>query len=422
MITGVFFILIILKQLLWTTLIPVWQFPDEQAHFAQVQDIAEGQGILVNAPLSTSKEIAVSEELLGTRRDGFGNNKFTYHPEYNIRYTSGTVGLYESEIKSLPSKYRKELTIKEATAYPPLYYQIESIGYWLVYNGDLIMRIFAVRLINLLFYLFTAVIVLASAKLIFPVSRIKQLTLAVFVMFQPMYSFVFAGVNSDNLYNMLATGVVYLCLNLLLRDWNIKTVTAAVIMVIIGKFIKPQTNLLYLFYIYPLAVQFIFHKNFVKAFLFMILVLLVSFGIIIINIINGSQLLPELLPLSYILHTHINTFVNFFINSIIHIYREIMPWYWGIYRWLSLTYPRPVHRIINWITLFSVIGLIRYLFVMFRKDKGGIFKRPVLFSIYAIAVYSFGLISYNFLFTVSHRFQLGLQGRYFSRWYFRCQL
>ena len=71
-----------LNALSWIVLIPIWQYPDEQAHFAQVQDTAE----LGKTPkgIDTSEEIAVYEKILGTARDGFGNNRYTYHPEFNI--------------------------------------------------------------------------------------------------------------------------------------------------------------------------------------------------------------------------------------------------------------------------------------------------------------------------------------------------
>ena len=31
-------VVIFLKQILWLGIVPLWQFPDEQAHFAQVQN------------------------------------------------------------------------------------------------------------------------------------------------------------------------------------------------------------------------------------------------------------------------------------------------------------------------------------------------------------------------------------------------
>ena len=106
----------------WIILIPLWQYPDEQAHFAQVQYIAEISGKPQNnQSFDTSYEVAISEKILGTERDDLGNNKYTYHPEYKPDYSTGLYGPYEKEITSLPKSARSQLVKDEATLNPPLY-------------------------------------------------------------------------------------------------------------------------------------------------------------------------------------------------------------------------------------------------------------------------------------------------------------
>ena len=84
----------IANTLSWIILVPVWQYPDEQAHFAQVQDIAE-LGHVPKKGNDTSYEIAFSEKILGTERDSLGNNLFTYHPDYKIPYSDNFFGPHE---------------------------------------------------------------------------------------------------------------------------------------------------------------------------------------------------------------------------------------------------------------------------------------------------------------------------------------
>jgi len=136
----------------WIILIPVWQYPDEQAHFAQVQDVAE-IGKVPPASLDTSYEIALSEEILGTSRDGFGNNKYTYHPEYKIEYSSNLNGPHEATIVNLPRSARYGLVKSESTRNPPLYYFLSSIVYKIFTNANLFSRIYAVRFVSVIFYL-----------------------------------------------------------------------------------------------------------------------------------------------------------------------------------------------------------------------------------------------------------------------------
>src|SRR3990167_1557029 len=76
-----FFLILIVKQLAWIAFIPLWQFPDEQAHFAQVQNLVEASSKTGEERATTSREIYESEVILGTDRNDLGNNNYTYHPE-----------------------------------------------------------------------------------------------------------------------------------------------------------------------------------------------------------------------------------------------------------------------------------------------------------------------------------------------------
>ena len=153
-------LLLIIKQLAWVGFMPLWQFPDEQAHFAQVQNLVEERTRSINPLATTSREIYETEVLLGTERNDLGNNKYTYHPEFNIEYTDSTVGKFESTILNFPEQYRHDRVIREATGYPPLYYQLSSLGYRLAYQQDFLTRVFTTRLINIfLFNLSSAIFI-----------------------------------------------------------------------------------------------------------------------------------------------------------------------------------------------------------------------------------------------------------------------
>src|SRR3989344_1929977 len=89
------------KQLIWESLVPLWHFPDEQAHFAQVAYLGEMGPQPGKTPFDLTEEIRISENLLGTERDNSGNNRFTFHPEYKIEYAPVLYGIYEEKINKL---------------------------------------------------------------------------------------------------------------------------------------------------------------------------------------------------------------------------------------------------------------------------------------------------------------------------------
>ncbi len=194
--------LFVIKQLIWIAFIPPWQFPDEQAHFAQVQNFAERRSVADFSGPNTSREIVESEILLGTKRDGFGNNLFTYHPEYKLPLTETKANDIEKYIRELPRSFRQERVIYEATVYPPIYYVLATIPYYFMYEQDLLSRIFVVRLINLPIFIITLYFVYKSGKLLFAQAPFLLTVLIFFFGFHPMFSFVSAGTTRDNLYNL----------------------------------------------------------------------------------------------------------------------------------------------------------------------------------------------------------------------------
>src|SRR3989344_9338502 len=128
--TKILFVSALINAISWIILIPLWQYPDEQSHFAQIQYIAEIGGIPEGSKSQdTSYEIAISEKILGTERDSLGNNKFTYHPEYKLDYSEGIFGPGEDQITDLPKSSRIQLVKQEATLNPPLYYFLGSLAY-----------------------------------------------------------------------------------------------------------------------------------------------------------------------------------------------------------------------------------------------------------------------------------------------------
>ena len=195
-----------LNALSWMILIPVWQYPDEQAHFAQIQDLAE-LGQVPAAENNTSYEIVLSEEILGTQRDGFGNNKYTYHPEYKIDYADGISGLQEEQITSLQRSTRTQLVKKEATVNPPLYYFLGSLMYKIFYGGNLFTRVYAVRMVSLLIFLGSVFCSFKIGQLIFEMDKTLQIVLPALVAFKPMLVFSSTGILRDPLTNCLLPAV-----------------------------------------------------------------------------------------------------------------------------------------------------------------------------------------------------------------------
>lgn len=407
-------VLVILKQLVWMVLIPAWQFPDEQAHFAQVQNFAERKSYKPFFGPNTSWEIYKSEQLLGTIRDGFGNNRFTYHPEYKLPYATGKNGIYENEIKNYPKSYRSEYAIYEATVYPPLYYLLLTPFYNLGAKSDVFTRVFLVRLGNLPIFLSTIYFVYLIGKRLFKDHWLIY-SFVVFVGFHPMFSFVGAGTSSDNLFSLIFTISIYVSILTLQKAWRGRYLLWMMCLLILGIYTKPQGRLIGSIFLWPLFLSLGKKDQPSKKFILAAVgaFLTIVFGNMIFNILSGRQMLPDIPIWNTFIANNTLSIKTHFLWTLNHTYREVVPWYWGVFRWLSLTYPRPVHRILNWMVVFSVLGLVIYLWKNYRRKRLSTEYSNLMFLIYSAGIYFLGITAYDYIFFRTHGFSFGVQGRYF---------
>lgn len=410
----IIFLTILFKQLLWSGFIPVFQTPDEQAHFAQVQNIAEGRGAASFSGFSTSNEIYQTEILLHTVRDKQGNNSYTFHPEFNIEYSGLTQGLYESEIVNFPHAYRSEMVITESTFYPPLYYTLASVFYRFVYPTDIITRMMVTRLLSLCIFMAICYFTYLIGKIIFPQNRILQIGLIIFIGFQPMYSFVGAGITSDNLFNLIFVIGIYLCSKYLEDAQGVYFAYAFFYVLLAGLLTKPQGYLL----LFMLPGVYVLHtisqgKRLSGKLVRLVLVLVGVLLIPALAVLQGKSMVQEIPALNQLSSLSIPTFIAYAKTTLIHTYREVLPWYWGVFRWLSLSYPRWLHRIINITSGLAIIGIGLYIWDYYKKKDLVIAPKFFMFLLYISCMYFAALFMFDYLFHATYNFSFGIQGRYY---------
>src|SRR3989344_1930391 len=398
----------------WIILIPIWQYPDEQAHFAQVQDFAE----LGQVPISgnnTSHEIDLSENILGTQRDGFGINKFTYHPEYRLDYSTGPYGPYEKEITSLPKSARSQLVKNEATLNPPLYYFLGSVFYKFFYHQDLFTRVYAVRLMSLIFFTTTVAVAFKIGQLIFEKNNGLALALASLTAFQPMLISASTGVLPDSLTNLLFSAVLFICLKIIKEGIDPKLLISLFVLIILGSLTRQQFLIALPIVALPIIYQ-LFRKVGQSKTTVAVLITTVVFVI-------SSYLIPQLrfirdLAAPEIGRPNLALLLNAqFIDHIVWRIRltvaDVLPWYWGVYKWLSLTLPPLHYRVINRLIILALIGLILRAIIIIRNRRLSLSDLILGFLIIISLIYFVILLIWDYFFRLDHNFSFGIQGRYF---------
>lgn len=398
----------------WIILIPIWQYPDEQAHFAQVQNLAE-LGVFPTGQANTSGEIATSEKIFGTARDGFGNNRYTYHPEFNVDYSDTGEGLFENYIESLDKSSRTNLVKKEATHNPPLYYFLGSLFYQVFGWGDLFTRVYAVRVMSAILFIATIFVAYKIATLIFK-NKILQIALPTLVAFKPMLVFASTGILPDALTNFLFSLILFFSLKIIKEGLKISTLELIGLTIIFGVLTRQQFLISIPIVSLPIIYQLIKNRQNLAKYVLPIGVTIAAFAAL-------SFFIPQLFYLRSISAPEIDrpnlvllfsdNFIEYLKISFNQTVSQTLPWYWGVYRWLSYTLPPLVYQIINRVLVVAAIGVLIALARPIVKKKLTDFDKILYFLIVASFIYYAVIIIWDYYFRLDHIFSFGIQGRYF---------
>ncbi len=396
---ALFLLVLAIKSILWTGLIPIWQTPDEQAHFAQLQWYAENKNNAVG-PKNLSLEVTESEKTLGTFRDQFGNNKYTYHPEYKNSIV-GSIGDRGREEFNLPLETRTNYVGQEAAMYPPLYYVLDAPFYQAVYSHSLIDRVYASRILSVIL---SVLLVLVAYKIGFEIwgKGYKPFVLATMVGFQPMVSFVGAGIHPDNLLNLLCAIVLWLCILVLKNGVKFKYLILLSLCLFAGY--ETKTLMLLMGPVVGVVLAIKFFKQKVLGVLLAVGVLLAPVAVFAFQI--KLPFVPYVTPSSPLYGMNFVDYLHFRIPKM---FFEVWPWYWGVFKWLGLVFPPLVLKIITRVAAISVFGLI----IKLAKEKNNLEKKTVIFFLLSTFSYILYLLLWDWRLMQSAGFSAGIQGRYF---------
>ncbi|MEK7581058.1 MAG: DUF2142 domain-containing protein [Patescibacteria group bacterium] len=401
--------------LLWITLTPIWQYPDEQAHFAQVQDIAE-IGYVPVGKNSTSNEIALAEIILQTNRDKQGNNSYTYKPYFKLEKPFGLNGRGELDLKKLPPESRKEFVKAESTLNPNTYYRLAALAYRFVYHHDIFSRIYVVRLLSIGFYIATILVVYKTAKLVFS-TTIESVAFTGFLAFVPMFVFTSTGILPDPLTNLLFTIVIHYCIKFILSAVSVKDLLITLVFIFVG-----VTTRQHFIIAFPILLSVLMLKmpKSTKTISIFVISVAILISIVIVSTVIGGDVIPFIayfrIPDPNIFSKELislDNFLHYFQSALKKTMTQTLPWYWGVYKWLSLTMPHVYYQIINRFILIILFGLCLEIFLIIKNRTISKTTKILVFCIYANIIYFLPLIIWDYFFTLKNGYSFGIQGRYF---------
>jgi 4-amino-4-deoxy-L-arabinose transferase-like glycosyltransferase len=191
----------LLNGLAWSLLTPPFQVPDENAHFAYVQQLAErGLPHVVNPEGYFSP---AQDEVLA----GVDFYAIVGRPHNPALFSE----LQQKRVETIQRSRLSRVGTGDAftaTNNPPLYYAMQVIPYKLA-GGSVLDQLSAMRFLSVLMGAITVLLVYLFLAEALPGVPLACATGALVAALQPLFGFMSGGVNNDNLLYLCATGVLW---------------------------------------------------------------------------------------------------------------------------------------------------------------------------------------------------------------------
>lgn len=177
----------------WALVVPPWQSPDEVAHFAYVQNLAENlalPGQIGRSEVSSDQRVA--DDAVGASRGAFYPQSAPpdWNPgDFRAYLTQGPTGL-PADNGGGPNP---------ASSNPPLYYAYAAIAYLADGSDTAFGRLYAIRIWNVLLLMLSALGGWLLAGEVLGRRRLGQLASGAIAGLMPMESFVAVSVSPDGL-------------------------------------------------------------------------------------------------------------------------------------------------------------------------------------------------------------------------------
>jgi len=192
-----------LNVLAWGIIVPPFEVPDENGHYAYVQQLAEARALPHSAAVYAGLSPREDETLAVI--DAFAIPGAPMNP----------APLTEVEQQRLEAVEHEHLSAYgsgdalSAAANPPLYYALETIPYAISPSHSVLNRLALMRGLSAIFAGFTVFFVFMFLRELLPGTRWVWPVGAIAVALQPLFAFISGGVNNDALLYTFAAALFF---------------------------------------------------------------------------------------------------------------------------------------------------------------------------------------------------------------------
>lgn len=423
-----------------SALLPLFQAPDEQLHYATIQYRNEPEEKTWSTTnLKKRQNIGSDISTYGFSEETIRSAQATQFDEVKFQnentqaFAQSDTGLNEIEITKNQWKRYIDIYPTNTSGTKSIYYYLASKIEQLLSNETILMRFFTTRFLAVLFGAIVVLFVyLISKKLSF--SERNSLILATLVAFQPMFSASAAQVNIDIALILSFSLYIYAAIAALKDGINWKNFSLIIFSLILAVYSKGPGIVLVT--ITPFLLGYLIFKKYsfpIKKFL---IGALFSFFILI-------SIVFLLVPKNYLVSiTNLSASSEFSspIESLSRYFDKTITFdawlrteasYWGHFGWLDTRISDAALNVIVILEIAALIGVILYLvsgtkfFASFKMAAKRVFgmtgeknylpeKKFVLFSIGIIVALQLAIRFYDWrIFDTTGKILIGTPGRYF---------
>ena len=193
----------LLNALTWSLIVPLFQVPDEQAHVAYAQYVAETG----RPPSRGTSGQGVSEQERNLLT-ALGWKEVVHRPWNRPLASHAAHRRLERAVDAPARTVRRGPGGGTVINYSPLYYGAAALAYRVLPATDLFDRVHAMRVFSALLAAATVLLSFLFLRELLPSTPWVWPVGALAVAFQPLFGFIGGGVNNDNLVIFAATGTL----------------------------------------------------------------------------------------------------------------------------------------------------------------------------------------------------------------------
>ena len=194
--------IVVITGIVWALFVPPWQSPDETAHFAYAQSIAERHALPGKGPQTYSSDQQLADVAVGASSVAFRSTQI--RPDWSKHDEALYLAAADHVSRSNGGGFNP------AASNPPLYYVYADLAYWATYGGNAFDRYYAMRLWGISLLVLTVIGAWLLIGEVLGPRRLPQLAGSAIVGLLPMNTFISTSVNPDAMVIALWTFALWL--------------------------------------------------------------------------------------------------------------------------------------------------------------------------------------------------------------------